>query len=145
MMMMKTFALLTVLALLAGCATSTVETRIRERSAAFESLPEDQRELVAQGQIRVGMKADAVYIAWGKPSQILENESDQGHFVTWVYHGSAMRETRYWSYREVPRRGTVFLERYLETDFIPLAYVSAEIVFQDGLVKRWRTLPRPVD
>lgn len=143
--MTKTFAPLLALALCAGCATSTVESRIKERPAAYDALPDEQKSLVSEGQIRIGMGTDAVFIAWGKPSQILESESDQGHFVTWVYHGSALRETRYWSYREVPRRGTVFLERYLETDYIPLSYVSAEIIFQEGVVKRWRTLPRPVD
>ena len=54
-----------------------------------------------------------------------------------------MEETRYWTFRQVPYRGNVFLERYLERDYDPRAYVSAEIVFVGGKVSSWRTLARP--
>jgi hypothetical protein len=128
----------------AGCATSTVETRKKERAAAFSGLPSEQQELVSQGMIRVGMSPDAVYIAWGPPSEVLEQETPQGHTTTWIYHGQWAQEYRYWTFREVPHRGTMFLERVLETDYYPRSYIQAEIVFQKGVVMSWRTLPRPV-
>jgi hypothetical protein len=127
-----------------GCATSTVESRKKERLTSYNALPPDQKQLVDLGQIKVGMSADAVYIAWGPPSDILESEDEHGHWTTWVFHGQVMEESRYWTYREIARDGTRFLERYLESDYFPRSYVRAEISFQNGAVKNWRTLPRPV-
>ena len=127
-----------------GCATSTVESRKKERLPSYNALPPDQKQLVDQGQIKVGMSPDAVYIAWGPPSEILESENEQGHWTTWVYHGQVMEESRYWTYREVARDGTTFLERHLESDYFPRSYVRAEINFQNGIVKSWRTLPAPL-
>jgi hypothetical protein len=132
---------------LAGCATkSTVETRKLERLSAYEALPADQKAMVDAGQIRIGMSSDAVYIAWGKPSEILESEDpQQGHLVFWRYYGSWLEENRYWAYREVNRgpRGGIYVERYLTSDYSPRDYVRSEIVLKDGKVISWRTLPRP--
>ena len=50
--------------LLAGCATSTIESRKKERAATYGALPLEQKEFVDKGQIKVGMSQDAVYIAW---------------------------------------------------------------------------------
>src|SRR6476620_6199196 len=112
--------LLIVCLLFAGCATkSTIESRRLERSSAYEALPPDQKQMVDAGQIRVGMTSDAVYIAWGKPNEILESEDpQQGHLVFWRYYGSWLQENRYWAYRETShRRGGVYLERYLTSDY----------------------------
>ncbi len=91
------------------------------------------------------MPADAVYIAWGAPSEALESEDAQnGRVTTWRYYGSWMQETRYWAYREVSRGGPdLALERYLMSDYNPRDYVRAEILIKDGAVLSWRTLPRP--
>jgi hypothetical protein len=130
--------------IVSGCATSTVESRRKERLAAYQALNAEERDLVDKGQIKVGMSQDAVYIAWGAPSQVLQSESGEGGVQsTWLYHSSSMEETRYWNFREMPYQGTVFLERYLEREYYPRDYVSAEIVFVNGKVARWRTLPRP--
>jgi hypothetical protein len=142
-------AALLILVLLAGCATqSTIETRRAERAAAYASLNAEDRAMVDAGQIRVGMPADAVYIAWGQPSEILESEdAQQGRLTTWRYYGSSLQETRYWAYREVSRgqRGGVYLERYLTSDYTPRDYVRSEIVLKEGKVLSWRTLPRPTE
>lgn len=127
-----------------GCKSSTVETRRVERSAAYSSLPADQRELVDKGQIRVGMSQDAVYIAWGKPAQVVASEDKSGRKTQWLYHGTWLEENRYWSYREVSRDGRTYLERYLDRDYNPRDYIRAEITFQNGVVASWRTLPRPL-
>lgn len=128
----------------AGCQSSTVESRRAERSHAYAALSPDQRELVDQGQIKVGMTEDAVYIAWGQPAQVVTSEDTQGRTTTWLYHGSWLEENRYWSYREVSRDGRLYLERYLDRDYNSRDYISSEIVFHNGVVVRWRTLPRPV-
>ena len=134
--------LLVCFALVAGCSTSTVESRKKERQAAYSALTVEEKELVDKGQIQTGMGQDVVYIAWGPPSQILQNQAGNGGVQTvWLYEGTTMEETRYWTFRQVPSRGHVFLERYLDRDYDPRAYVSAEIVFVGGRVASWRTLP----
>lgn len=134
--------------ILAGCAaTSTIESRRQEKFSAYDSLPPEQKQMVDSGQVRVGMPSDAVYIAWGKPSEVLESEDTQGHLTIWRYFGSTLQETRYWAYREVPgpgRRGP-YLERYLTSDYTSRDYVRAEIVFKNGQVASWRTLPKPLE
>jgi len=131
--------------LLTGCATSTVETRKREKAAAYTALAEDQKAMVDSGQIKVGMNEDAVYIAWGKPAEVLHREDESGAATIWLYHSGWMDETRYWAYRQSGHGPNIFLERTLITDYQPRTYVSAEITFVDGKVKRWRTLPRPLN
>jgi hypothetical protein len=127
-----------------GCATSTIETRRVEKLSAYQNLSPEERQLVDQGQIKIGMSLDAVYIAWGPPSEVLESEDPSGHITSWRYYGSWMQENRYWAYRET-RRGhsDLYLERYLVSDYQPRDYVRAEINFKDGQVLSWRTLPKP--
>jgi hypothetical protein len=129
---------------LAGCAHDTVETRKHERWMAYSALPQEQRELVDQGKIRIGMSMDAVFIAWGKPSEVLNAETEAGLTTTWRYHGSWAEEAHYWTYREVQYNNQSYLERYLETSLLPRSYVRAEIIFAKGKVASWRTLPKPL-
>ena len=80
------------------------------------------------------MSEDAVYIAWGKPAQILQLEDGNGLKVTWIYTGGWLEETRYWyPHRRVP-----------ETDYQPRSHVRPDIVFVNGAVQSWQTLPQPV-
>ncbi len=118
--------------MLAGCATSNVLTRKQERAAAYAALSADDKALVDEGRIRVGMVPDGVYIAWGPPAEVLESETAEGHMTVWVYHGQWVEEYRYW------------IGRRLESDYHPRSYVRAEIVFQNGVVSSWRSLPKPV-
>ncbi len=118
---------------LVGCATSTVESRRRERAASFSALTPEFQALVNDRQIRRGMTLDAVYIAWGKPAQILQREDERGVVTIWLYHGGWMEETRYWTYNS----------RVPINDYQPRTYVSAEITFVNDAVSSWRTLPKP--
>lgn len=118
----------------AGCATGgSLASRKKERPAAYAALTPEFRELVDQGQIKVGMNTDAVYLAWGKPAQILQQENPTGAATIWLYEGGYMEENRYWYYRR------------LNYDYQPRTYVRAEIIFVRGLVQEWRTLPQPVN
>ena len=135
---------LLILPLAVGCARSTIQSRIGERPGAFQNLSPEQQALVREGQVRMGMSQDAVYIAWGQPAEVFETEDASGHVEIWQYHGTWMQETRYWTYREVNRgEGDIYLERYLATDYNPRDYVRAEIHFREGKVASWRTQPRP--
>jgi hypothetical protein len=117
--------------ILAGCATSTVESRRHERGASYAGLPADMKALVDEGRIKVGMPMDGVYIAWGAPAQVLQSENQGGAATIWLYEGGWMEENRYWSHRS------------LRTDYQPRTYVRAQVVFGDGVVKEWHTLPQP--
>ena len=101
------------------------------------------RSLVDQGQVQIGMPMDAVYISWGKPSQVATGQSPTGKMATtWVYHGTSWREYRYWNYRHYGG-GYSYPEAYLDYDYIPSSYVAAEVVFEDGVVKTWRNISHP--
>lgn len=123
---------------LTGCATTgkTVEGRKKERAAGYAALSPEFKSLVDTGQIRKGMSEDAVYIAWGKPAQVLQQEDAQGRATTWLYEGGWLEETRYWT----PEWRAARMQYYYQ----PRAYVRAEIVFVDGKVESWRQLPQPV-
>jgi len=120
--------------LLMSCATNGIESRKKERAAGYAALSPEIKALVSDGQIRRGMSEDAVYIAWGKPAQILQVEDMNGLRVSWIYTGGWLEETRYWyGNRRVP-----------QTDYQPRSYVRAEIIFSKGVVESWQTLPQPV-
>ena len=128
------FQLLLVLLLLAGCATrSTVQSRKQERATGYAALTSEFQQLVDTGQIRRGMNEDAVYIAWGKPAQILRQEDARGALVIWLYEGGWMEETRWWPH----------YSRAPVNEYQPRTYVSAELVFVKGVLDSWRTLPQP--
>jgi hypothetical protein len=155
--MMKTFGLILLLAaLVSGCATpkSTIESRKTERAAAYAALKPEERALIDQGHIKIGMTEDAVYIAWGQPSQVQNSESASGIVTTWIYTGTGYQEHRYWSNH---RYGYGFYGRgrhgyaygyttplpTLEYDYVPYRYTSAEVIFEKGLVKSWKHLSPP--
>ncbi|MDB6111599.1 MAG: hypothetical protein JWR69_3349 [Pedosphaera sp.] len=123
---------LLVIVLFAGCATPTVESRKQERYAAYQALSPELKAAVDHGSIKAGMSMDAVYIAWGQPAQVLQGGNAGGESTTWLYEGGYLEETRYWGYRRV------------HYDYNPRSYVRAEIVFVNGVVKEWHTLPQPV-
>ncbi|MBI1177143.1 hypothetical protein GC207_06850 [bacterium] len=128
----------------AGCATKpTVESRRQERPAAYQALSPDQKKLVDDGQIKVGMNEDAVYIAWGKPAQVLQSEDTSGHVTTWLYQGTTTDEYVGWRYVELAGPNGPRFARRLDRDFNTRDYVSAELVFRDGKLQSWRTLAKP--
>lgn len=125
---------------LVGCATTNnFEKRRAERLSAYNTLSPEFKAAVDQGEIKVGMPQDAVYIAWGAPSEILKSENERGATMRWLYYGSYMQENRYWT----GSRGRGFPSERLEHDYIPRDYVSAEIIFSNGAVKSWSMKPRP--
>ena len=127
-----------------GCATSTVEKRKAERAPAYAELSPEMRALVDRGQVNVGMPMVAVYIAWGKPSQVATGQNSNGKpIVTWVYTGTTWREHRYWNYRYGYGNRYGYPEPYLDYDYLPSSYVAAEVVFEDDLVKSWRNISQP--
>lgn len=130
------FSVLLPMVLFAGCATrNTIQSREQEHPAAYAALSPEIKDLVNQGQIKVGMTTNAVYMAWGPPAQVLQSGNQAGESTTWVYIGNFLEQTRYWAGRRYP---------YLYYDYQPRAYVRAEIIFVNGVVQAWHTLPQPV-
>ena len=64
---------------LIGCATSTLEKRKAEKRVSYERLAPEFKAFVDEGQIQTGMTEDAVYMAWGKPAEILIIEDLSKH------------------------------------------------------------------
>ena len=128
----------------AGCATSTIESRKQERYAAYSNLAPEQRNAVDQGQIKVGMPMDAVYIAWGKPSGLVSGEAQEGPVVTWLYHETYYDYYPYypyWSYGYCYGPRPFYGPYYFGYGYQPRSYVRAEVHFLNGLVREWRSLP----
>ena len=145
---MKNFALAMLAGLLlCGCASPAqkLEARKKERYAAYAALAPEMKTLVDQGQIKVGLPMDAVFIAWGPPAQILTAQSAAGTTISWLYSGTYLQEYRYWSSRPFyyRRYGDPYAGPYLQFDYLPQGYTSAEVIFENGLVKQWSSLPRP--
>lgn len=135
--------------LLCGCATSTLEKRKSEKWSSYQSLAPDQKTLVDQGQITVGMTEDAVYLAWGKPSEILQSEDQTGPATKWLYKDVYLQSYTYWAFRPTARSSAYYLsgrgvpegtvmERRLEHSYEPHTYVKAEVDFVNGVVTKWR-------
>lgn len=128
---------------LVGCATNTFEKRRAERSSAYAALSPEMKASVDRGEIKVGMSSDAVYIAWGPPAEILKSETAGGAATRWLYYGTYLQEYRYWTGGRGGYRRGIPSER-LENDYLPRDYVSAEVVFSNGVVKSWTMQPRPL-
>jgi hypothetical protein len=132
-----------------GCASSPTDPkqiakRKAERPVYFAGLSGEEQGLVDQGQIRVGMSTDTVYLAWGKPAQILKQGDASGEQTLWLYEGTTTDEYMWWNYREVVRAdGTLYLDRFMDRNFNIRTYISAELIFENDALVRWRMLPRP--
>lgn len=124
-------ALLLPVAILSGCATSTVQSRKQERYSAYSALPVETRALVDQGKIAIGMDSDAVFIAWGKPYAVSEGESPSGKTTTWTYYGTALQDMQTFGWRRV------------YTTTYSVNYIRAQVDFVNGVVKEWHTYPAP--
>ena len=123
-----------------GCATDSLEDRRHEKWMEYGALPQDQREMVAQGQIRAGMSQDAVEIAWGLPTSSKDGETDAGQVTFWRYDGRKKKKQA-WTFVESRRAGQAMLERRpaIKGDRTPAMGVEVEIL--RGRVLRWRTWP----
>ncbi|HVS51106.1 MAG TPA: hypothetical protein VHD62_02030 [Opitutaceae bacterium] len=68
---------------LAGC--DTFQSRAREKSEVYESLPPDTQQRLQRGHIGVGDTQDMVYIALGHPDEKRTASTADGVQETWIY------------------------------------------------------------
>ncbi len=73
------------LALLAGCASSTPESRVARDRAAFDAFPPEVQQRILAGQVAVGFTPEMVEMALGEPSRKLVRETSAGQAEVWVY------------------------------------------------------------
>ena len=122
-----------------GCASAPTDPRKIakrrvERASAYQALTPEQRSLVDRGQVQVGMPEDAVFIAWGKPAQVLRRGDATGEETTWLYSRSTTDQFVNWNYVEVRGRdGNRYLDRVVTTEYAFQDYVSARLTFRDSL------------
>ena len=69
--------------LMQGC--STPNEWPSTKSAALSGLSTADRQLVGRGDIHNGLSKDAVYVAWGHPSQTTVNQTARGPQECWTY------------------------------------------------------------
>lgn len=67
----------------AGCTTP--ESRLHERPAALQDLSPADRNLALTGHVRDGFGKDAVYVAWGAPSNVHTMVIDRQPLSYWLY------------------------------------------------------------
>jgi hypothetical protein len=150
-----------------GC--TTVQTRLAEHQEAFHAMSPSDQALVQQGKIREGMSHDAVYIAWGSPSQRIPGRF-RGHIVeTWIYDATAAGDYGgpflygypygygigygFWGghRRHLYHGHRYYGHHYYDPFYDPFFYTSANIVrypertvsFDSGRVIGWQFLPSP--
>jgi hypothetical protein len=68
---------------LTGC--DTFQSRAREKSEVYESLPPDTQQRLRRGTISVGDTQDMVYIALGHPDEKRAVSTPDGTQETWIY------------------------------------------------------------
>lgn len=73
---------LTLVLLLSGC--STIDSRIKEKSATFNSLSPSDQQIIRYGYVTVGFTRDMVYMALDKPEKVIPGPGPNQE--TWVYH-----------------------------------------------------------
>lgn len=132
--------------LLTGCATARLEHRKKERYDAYTALTAEQRAAVDGGRIAIGMPMDAVYIAWGKPTRVLQAETAAGLQTVWHYLDTYLQGVSYWGYRHYSGYYSYGYPCYgpsLMLDYVPVGYLRGEVIFEKGVVKEWRSLPPP--
>lgn len=71
------------LILITGC--SSVDNRIDEDQAAFDSWPADIQTKVRAGEVEIGFTREMTRMALGKPQRIITLTTDSGVAEAWVY------------------------------------------------------------
>lgn len=69
-------------------APITPQSRIAADPRTYAALSPKEQNLVSQGQISRGMSPNAVFFAWGNPSQRFEGYSDSKKTTRWDYVGT---------------------------------------------------------
>jgi hypothetical protein len=127
------FAIIATALLFISCGTPG--TRISQHPDIYQGLSSRDQALVSQGQIRLGMRMDAVWLAWGTPEQKIPGYAHGGPTETWVY----LR------YETPPSYGVPYYYGPFDWSYIPpkFPYPSKGVTFANGKVVFFQHLPLP--
>jgi hypothetical protein len=128
------------LLVLAGC--STIDSRIREKEAEFNSLPPAAQAQIRQGIIAVGYTPDMVYMAIGRPDEVRERSDKGGRETVWKYNsyydryeGTVRAGYRRWVYWDPRIRAyRVYFEPRYANVYSTEKETYFRITFRDGKV-----------
>ena len=130
----------TCLLVLAAC--STVDSRIREKSAVFSKLEPATQAKIKQGIIELGFTTDMVYIALGRPDAIKERVGATGRETTWKYDTyyeryegtvhTGYRRFVYWDKRTNTYR--IYHEPVFRDIYSEYRETYIRVIFKDGRV-----------
>jgi hypothetical protein len=125
--------------LMTGC--STVDSRIKEKSAAFIVLDAQTQARLKQSIIRIGDSPDMVYIALGQPDRTRNKTTGAGQTQIWIYsaytqeyegsefgyrrHAFYDRRADAWRIHYEPVRADIYSDRVEE---------YMRVMFEDGKV-----------
>lgn len=127
--------------ILAGCQTSGLARRKAERIDAYNSLDAESRARVDRREIQAGIDTNAVFIAWGKPTEVRTVDGSGDAEIAWDYYKRFTRQHPRWVFRQVHYG---FYNTY---DYQPVmtshSYLAGMVVFKDGRVVRWQNFPPP--
>jgi hypothetical protein len=123
-----------------GC--STIDSRIREKSAVFAALDPSTQDKVRLGRIEVGFSTDLVYMSHGAPDERLTTTTATGVDETWIYNsyhqeymGSALvGYRRYVVIDPKTRQPIVFFEPVYNSIYRDRIEERIRIIFKDGKV-----------
>ena len=128
-----TFGIAATVLLFTSCGTTG--QRISQHPEIYQRLSPRDQALVSQGQIRLGMTMDAVWLAWGIPEQKIPGYGRGHPTETWVY----LR------YETPPSYGGPYYYGPFDWSYIPpkFPYPSKGVTFSNGRVVFFRHLPSP--
>jgi hypothetical protein len=135
----------------AGCQSSGVAQRKAQRLEAYRSLDEATRRLVDKGKVQNGMDTNAVFIAWGQPTDAFAVDLPGGGQRTiWNYEEKWAYEFRQGAASESDtvtstRFGVQRSENTSQTRRwrVPITYVAKSVTFADGRAMDWKKYEPP--
>jgi hypothetical protein len=125
----------------ASCAPSTPQARIQRHPEKFESLGQQHRELVQNGQLEHGMSQDAVFLAWGAPSRTFQGSRNNRMSERWDYSGTRPIHTDTFNGTLGRHHGPCMRQGFSGfgwgPDIVHIPYHIASVWFIDNRVDSW--------
>ncbi|MDF1657385.1 MAG: hypothetical protein P1U58_07220 [Verrucomicrobiales bacterium] len=144
--------LLAVALFLSSCATqSGVEKRIEKNPQLYSKLSGSDRELVRRGEVKERMSQEAVFLAWGRPDQVMSGGRNGQSTEKWAYFssrpvnnfnvgvGMGSSHSFYTNFGIHPRYGYSFGPGWnfgSSVDFVQ--QITKQVEFSNGRVTAWQ-------
>lgn len=82
---------LAMLTVVAGCANSSPQARIKKNQAAFDAYPTGVQAAIQRGEVTAGFTPEQVRLAQGEPDRVLKRTTAEGESETWIYRDKSSR------------------------------------------------------